>query len=259
MSIGALRSLALRPVCTSMLGGLGSTSALLWPIGGREGERVETMTVVHSRRAGETCRGKRRGGCPSPSLGVEGGSRGCRGGFRVPAVHPLPSSGAVRPQKRALPPPWISLALGMPLDRFEERTAQSASVNPHQPRRGNRSYSRKRRCQRSSSSSAFVHPGICARHPPCALALGVAVPKHGVAHGGRVHGVGLDILRAYSASVALGALGVATISKSSPGDPDFQGPAVTLKIGAVTHEIVTLSDFSMTEGGVVVMWVLRSP
>jgi hypothetical protein len=33
-------------------------------------------------------------------------------------------------------------------------------------------------------------------------------------------------------------VGVATISKSSPGGPDFQGRAVTLKIEAVTDEIV---------------------
>ena len=72
-----------------------------------------------------------------------------------------------------------------------------------------------------------------------------------VARGGRVHDVGLGTLRAYSDSVALGPLSVATISKSPLGALDFQGPAVTLKFGAVTHEIVTLSDFSMTEGGVV--------
>jgi hypothetical protein len=100
---------------------------------------------------------------------------------------------------------------------------------------------------------------VVERVDPCALALGVAVPKHGVARGGCVHGVGLDVLRAYSASVALGALGVATISKSSPGDPDFQGPAVTLKIEAVTQKIVTLTDSSMTEGGLGFVLGLRSP
>ena len=72
-----------------------------------------------------------------------------------------------------------------------------------------------------------------------------------VARGGRVHGAGLGTLRAYSDSVALGPLSVTTISKMPPGTLEFQGPAVTLKIGAATHQIVTLSDFSMTEGGVV--------
>ena len=99
---------------------------------------------------------------------------------------------------------------------------------------------------------------VVERVDPCALALGVAVPKHGVAHGGCVHGVGLDVLRAYSASVALGALGVATISKSSPGDQFPQGPAVTLRKLAVTHDLVMRSDFSMTKGALWVMWVLRS-
>ena len=92
---------------------------------------------------------------------------------------------------------------------------------------------------------------VVERVGPCALALGVAVPKHGVAHGGRVHDVGLGTLRAYSASVALGALSVTTISKSSPGDRIPQGPAVTLRNLAVTHDLVTASDFSMTKGGVV--------
>ena len=55
----------------------------------------------------------------------------------------------------------------------------------------------------------------------------------------------------YSDSVALRPLGVATISKSPPVVLDFQGPAQTLKIGAVTQKIVTLTDFSMTEGGIV--------
>ena len=84
---------------------------------------------------------------------------------------------------------------------------------------------------------------VVERVHPCALALGVAVPKHGVARGGCLHGVGLGILRAYSASVALGALGVTTISKSSPGDRIPQGPAVTLRKLAVAHDLVTLTDF----------------
>ena len=75
--------------------------------------------------------------------------------------------------------------------------------------------------------------------------------EHRVARGGRVHGVGLGTLRAYSDSVALGPLSVATISKSPQVALEFQGPAVTLKIGAATHEIVMLSDSSMTDGGVV--------
>ena len=71
--------------------------------------------------------------------------------------------------------------------------------------------------------------------------------EHRVARGGRVHGAGLGTVRAYSDSVALGPLSVATISKLPLGALDFQGPAVTLKIGAATHEIVMLSDFSSGE------------
>ena len=75
--------------------------------------------------------------------------------------------------------------------------------------------------------------------------------EHRVARSGCVHGAGLGTLLAYSDSVALGPLSVATISKSPLGALDFQGPAVTLKIEAVTQKIVTLTDSSMTEGGVV--------
>ena len=92
---------------------------------------------------------------------------------------------------------------------------------------------------------------VVERVDPCATRAWRRGREHGVAHGGCLHGVGLGILRAYSDSVALGALGVATISKSSPGDRIPQGPAVTLRKLAVTHDLVTLTDFSMTKGGVV--------
>ena len=83
--------------------------------------------------------------------------------------------------------------------------------------------------------------------------------EHRVARGGRVHDVGLGTLRAYSDSVALGPLSVATISKSPQVALEFQGPAVTLKIEAVTQKIVTLTDSSMTEGGLGFVLGLRSP
>ena len=75
--------------------------------------------------------------------------------------------------------------------------------------------------------------------------------EHRVARHECVHSVGVGALFVYSDSVALGPLGIATISKSPPVALDFQGPAVTLKIEAATHEIVATSDSSMTEGGVV--------
>ena len=75
--------------------------------------------------------------------------------------------------------------------------------------------------------------------------------EHRVARHECVHSVGVGALFVYSDSVALGALGVATISKSSPEDQFPQGPAVTLRKLAVTHDLVTLTDFSMTKGGVV--------
>jgi hypothetical protein len=74
--------------------------------------------------------------------------------------------------------------------------------------------------------------------------------EHRVARGGRVHGIGLGTLRAYSISVMLGSRYVHEISKLRHRPTEFEDPALVFKIQSDAYKIATPFDYSVTVGGV---------
>ena len=84
----------------------------------------------------------------------------------------------------------------------------------------------------------------------CATRGLLGVREHGVARGGRVHGVGLGTLRAYSASVMLGSRYAYEISKSRHRPTEFEDPAHVFKIQSDAYKIATPFESSVTVSGV---------